>query len=49
MTNTLVGTWKLVEIYIEFDDSHERAERLGANPVGYPGRRFRGVAIWRKD
>lgn len=35
MTNALVGTWKLVEFYIEFDGSHERAERLGANPVGY--------------
>jgi hypothetical protein len=35
MTNSLVGTWKLVELDIEFDDSHERAERLGANPVGY--------------
>jgi Lipocalin-like domain len=24
-----------VEFYIEFDDCHERAERLGPNPVGY--------------
>jgi hypothetical protein len=35
MTNSLVGTWKLVEFYIEFDDTRERAERYGANPVGY--------------
>jgi Lipocalin-like domain len=35
MTNALLGTWKLVEFYIEFDDNHERADRLGPNPVGY--------------
>jgi hypothetical protein len=35
MANALVGTWKLVEFYIEFDDSHERAEPYGASPVGY--------------
>jgi len=35
MTKGLVGTWKLVEFYIEFDDSHERLERYGTNPVGY--------------
>ena len=35
MTNALVGTWKLEQFYIEFDDTRERAERYGANPVGY--------------
>jgi hypothetical protein len=35
MINTLVGTWKLVQFYIEFADGRERVERLGENPVGY--------------
>jgi lipocalin-like protein len=30
-----VGTWKLLSFQYEFEDSDERDEPLGANPVGY--------------
>ena len=33
--NSPVGTWKLVSFQYEFEDSDERDEPLGANPVGY--------------
>ena len=30
-----VGTWKLLSFQYEFEDSDQRDEPLGANPVGY--------------
>ena len=34
-TNSPVGTWKLLSFQYEFEDSDQRDESLGANPVGY--------------
>jgi Lipocalin-like domain len=31
----LVGTWKLVSIQFEFDDTKERVDMYGPNPLGY--------------
>ncbi len=33
--NSPVGTWKLLSFQYEFEDSDQRDEPLGANPVGY--------------
>ena len=33
--HSLVGTWKQLSFHYEFEDSDERDEPLGANPVGY--------------
>jgi len=34
-SNSPVGTWKLLSFQYEFEDSDQRDEPLGANPVGY--------------
>jgi len=33
--NSLVGTWKVLSFWIEFEESDERDEPYGANPEGY--------------
>ena len=33
--NQLVGTWKLVSIQFEFEDTRERVDMYGPNPLGY--------------
>lgn len=33
--NRLVGTWKLVSIQFEFEDTKERVDMYGPNPLGY--------------
>jgi len=34
-TNSPVGTWKLLSFQYEFEDSDQRDQPLGANPIGY--------------
>lgn len=33
--NSLVGTWKVLSFWIEFEESDDRDEPYGANPEGY--------------
>jgi hypothetical protein len=33
--NQLVGTWKLVSMQFEFEDTMERVDMYGPNPLGY--------------